>query len=60
MLRTAIKETPGLPYQMKREIFKSYFNEYALSNNVLMEGCEKAKVDLFGNPEENVQCAYGN
>jgi hypothetical protein len=29
-----------------------------LSNNILQEGHDKAKVDLFGNPEENVQYAY--
>jgi hypothetical protein len=29
-----------------------------LSNNVLQEGRDKAKVDLFGDPDENIQYAY--
>jgi hypothetical protein len=29
-----------------------------LSNNILQEGCDEAKVDLFGNPEENIQYTY--
>jgi hypothetical protein len=43
LLQTAIKETPGLPYQMMHEILKPYFNEYALSNNILQEGMTKQK-----------------
>ncbi len=43
---------------MMCETLKPYFNEYALSNNILQKGCDKAKVDLFGNLEENVQYAY--
>jgi hypothetical protein len=58
VLQTTIKETPGLPYQMMHEILKPYFNEYTLLNNILQEGCEKAKVDLFGDPEENVKYTY--
>jgi hypothetical protein len=29
-----------------------------LSNNILQEGRDKAKVDLFSNPEKNVQYAF--
>ncbi len=29
-----------------------------MSNNILQEGHDKAKEDLFGNPEENVKYAY--
>ncbi len=58
VLWTAIKETPGLPYQMIHEILKPYFNKYELSNNVLQEGRDKAKVDLFGDLDENVWYAY--
>ncbi len=43
---------------MMREILKPYFKEYELSNNVLQEGRDKAKVDLFGDPDENIQYAY--
>ncbi len=43
---------------MMHKILKWYFNKYALSNNVLQEGCDKVNKDLFGNPEENLQYAY--
>jgi hypothetical protein len=49
VLWTAIKKTPELWYQMMGEILKPHFNEYALSNNIVHEGPDKAKVDLFGN-----------
>ncbi len=54
VLWNAIEETPGLPYQMMREILKSHFNEYVLTNNVLQEACDTAKGDLFGDPDDNV------
>jgi hypothetical protein len=43
---------------MMREILKPYFNKYALSNNLLQEGHDKAKVDLFDDLDENVSYAY--
>ncbi len=45
VLRNAIEETPGLPYQMMCEILKPYFNKYVLTNNVLQEACDTAKGD---------------
>ncbi len=58
MLQTAIKGITRLLYQLMHEILKPYFNEYALLNDILQESWEKAKVDLFGNPEENVKYSY--
>jgi hypothetical protein len=43
---------------MMHEILKPYINEYASSNNILQEAHEKAKADLFGNPEESVKYTY--
>ncbi len=43
---------------MMCEILKLYINECALLNNILQDACEKAKVDLLGNPEENVKYTY--
>ncbi len=31
-----------------------------LANNVLQEACDTAKVDLFGDPDNNVWYAYAN
>jgi hypothetical protein len=51
VLWTTIKETPGLPYQMMREILKPYMNDYAMTNNILQGARDFAKVNLFGQPE---------
>jgi hypothetical protein len=52
------KKLQDYPIQMMCEILKPYFNKYVLLNNVLQEGHDKAKVDLFGDLEENIQYAY--
>ncbi len=54
VLWNAIKETPGLPYQIMRELLKPHFNEYVLTNNVLQEACDAAKGDQFGDLDNNV------
>jgi hypothetical protein len=46
------------PYRMICEILKPYINDYALTNNILQEACENAKVDLFGDPEDKVKYTY--
>jgi hypothetical protein len=43
---------------MMREILKPCMNKYVLTNNVLQEAHDTAKGDLFGDPDENVKCAY--
>jgi hypothetical protein len=43
---------------MMREILKPYINEYALTNNILQEAHDVAKVDLFGELEDNVKYTY--
>ncbi len=58
MLQNAIKDTPGLPYQMMHKILKPYFNKYVLTNNVQQKTCDTAKGDLFGDPDDNTQYAY--
>jgi hypothetical protein len=58
VLWNAIEDTPGLPYQMMREMLKQYFNKYVLTNNFLGEACDTAKGDLFDDPDDNVWYAY--
>jgi hypothetical protein len=43
---------------MMCKILKPHFNEYVLTNNVLLEACDTAKGDLFGDPDINVRNAY--
>jgi hypothetical protein len=53
VLWNTIEDTPGITYQMIREILKTYFIAYVLTNNVLQEACDTAKGDLFGDPDDN-------
>ncbi len=43
---------------MMRKLLKPHFNEYVLTNYILQEACDTAKVDLFGDPDDNVWYAY--
>ncbi len=54
VLWNTIEDTPGITYQMMREILKPYFNAYVLTNNVLQEARDTAKGDLLGDPDDNV------
>jgi hypothetical protein len=58
VLRNAVEDTPGLTYQMMRQISKPYINEYVLTNNILQEAHDTAKGDLFGDPDKNVTYTY--
>ncbi len=58
LLWTAIKEAPGLPCQMIWEILKPYMNDYTMTNNILQDARDFAKVDLFSQPEDNVKYTY--
>jgi hypothetical protein len=58
VLWNAIEDTPGPPYQMMRKILKPYLNAYVLTNNVFQEAHDTAKVDLFGDPDDNIRCTY--
>jgi hypothetical protein len=58
VLLNAVEDTPGLTYQMMREILKQYINKYVLTNNVLQEARDTAKGDLFGDLDKNVKYAY--
>ncbi len=39
---------------MMRYILKPHFKKYVLTTNVLQEGHDAAKMDLFGDPDDNV------
>jgi hypothetical protein len=43
---------------MMREIRKLYLNDYAMTNNILQDARDFAKVDLFGRLEDNVKYTY--
>ncbi len=53
LLQNAIEETPGLPYQIMRELLKPHVNKHVLTNNVLQEARDAAKGDLFVDPDDH-------
>jgi hypothetical protein len=55
----AVAETPGIAYQLLREILKPYAKDCTLMDSILQEGRDIAKDVLFGSAEENVQYAKG-
>jgi hypothetical protein len=59
IIANAVEETPGISYQMIREILSPFANDYALTDNILQDGRDMAKVERFGVPEDNVQFALG-
>jgi hypothetical protein len=59
IIANAVEETPGISYQMIREILSPFVNDYALTDNILQDGRHLAKVERFGVPEDNVQFAHG-
>ncbi len=59
IIANAVEETPGISYQMIREILSPFANDYALTNNILQDGRDMAKVERFGVPEDNIQFAHG-
>jgi len=59
IIGNAVAETPGISYQMLREILKPFANDYAITDNILQEGRDIAKMDRFGDPVDNVKYAHG-
>ena len=59
IIANAVEETPGISYQMIREILSPFANDYALTDNILQDGRDMAKVERFGVPEDYVQFAHG-
>jgi hypothetical protein len=55
LIANAVEETPGISYQMIRDILSPFANNYALTDNILQDGRDIAKVERFGVPEDNVQ-----
>jgi hypothetical protein len=55
----AIGDNPGLPFVILREILKPYANDYALTDNILQEGRELARIQLCGHVDDNVKYAKG-
>ena len=53
-IKDAVSDNPGISYQLIREIMKPYAKDYTLSDSVIQDARDIAKLLLFGSPEENV------
>ena len=59
IIKDAVSENPGITYQAIREIMKPYAKEYALTESILQDGRDLAKLELFGDADDNVKYADG-
>jgi hypothetical protein len=48
-----------MAYQAMRDIMKPYAKDYALTDSVLQEAWDSAKIELFGSADDNVCYARG-
>ena len=53
IFRQSVEKKPGVDYEALRDLLRPYANEYAITDAILQEGRETAKVSIFGTPEEN-------
>ena len=59
IIKDAVSDNPGVTYQSIREIMKPYAKEYTLTDSVVQDARDRAKLELFGSAEENVRYARG-
>jgi hypothetical protein len=59
IIKNAVSENPGITYQSIREIMKPYAKEYTLTESILQDGRDLAKMVLFGDADDNVKYADG-
>jgi hypothetical protein len=58
-IQAAVGDNPGITYQAMRDIMKPYAKDYALTDSVLQEAWDNAKLELFGLADDNVHYARG-
>ncbi len=58
-IKAAVGNNPGVAYQAIRDIMKPYAKDYALTDSVLQEARDSAKLELFGLAYDNIYYARG-
>ncbi len=58
-IKAAISNNPGMAYQAMRDIMMPYAKDYVLTDSVLQEVRDSAKIELFGSADDNVRYARG-
>ncbi len=60
IIKDAVADNPGISYQFIQEMMKPYAKEYILTDSIVQDARDMAKLQqLFGLAEENVQYARG-
>jgi hypothetical protein len=60
IIKDAVADSPGISYQSIQEMMKPYYaKEYTLTDSIVQDARDKAKLQLFGSAEENVHYAWG-
>ena len=57
LIKEAVGDNPSITYQAIREILKPYAKEYTLTDSIVQDGRDLAKLELFGDFEDNVKYA---
>ena len=57
LIKEAVGENPSITYQAIREIMKPYAKEYTLTDSIVQDGRDLAKLELFGDFDDNVKYA---
>jgi hypothetical protein len=58
-IKAAISDNPGMTYQAMRDIMMPYAKDYALTDSVLQEAQDSAKIEIFRLADDNVCYARG-
>jgi hypothetical protein len=58
-IQAAVGNNPGIRYQAMRDIMKPYAKYYALTDSILQEAQDNAKLELFGLANDNICYARG-
>ena len=59
IIKDTVADNPGITYQSIREIMKPYAEEYTLTDSIVQDARDQAKLELFGSAEENVWYVRG-
>jgi hypothetical protein len=59
IIKDTVADNPGISYQSIQEIMKPYAKEYTLTDSIVQDAKDWAKLQLFGSTKENVQYARG-
>ncbi len=59
IIKDPVADNPGISYQSIREMMKPYAEEYTLTDSIVQDARNMAKLQLFGSAEENVQYGRG-